>query len=122
MNLLSLLRRPEVPPEPAPFKYAGQTGHTEADSGRVDLTWTWPEWTTADLDACAKGRHQSTRKPLVKGYISYFTRVDRWYCACGRFCWVWFEDGFADKYEDQPGQHERWVDGRLELDAFEAVR
>lgn len=106
--LSRLFRSEPEPAEPLTSKYSGRSGRT--DLGSTTLEWAWPEWTTADLAACQKGHHKRSRKRLVAGWLSWFTQVDRYYCACGAVCWVWFDGGWAEEYVEEPGQHERWVD------------
>lgn len=88
---------------------ANISGSYKSNDGSTAFSWAMPEYSRAERAACAIGFHLASRKVVVTGWSNYFSEVRRAYCACGRKCWLWFEDGWADKYDEGPGGHLSWI-------------
>ena len=88
----------------------------ESPDGRTSYSWAMPEYGRVDYLLCEIGAHIGTRKPVVTGFVGWFSSIERWYCACGRRCWIKYEGGWADSETTEPGAHLHWIDGKVEMD------
>lgn len=90
------------------------TGSYDSDDGLTSISWALPEWSDLDRKLCSLGVHLTSRKVVVTGYVS-FSLVKRAYCACGRTCWIWYEDGWAAQESTGPGAHLHWIAGQIKM-------
>lgn len=90
-------------------------GSYRSAEGDMQLTWSMPAYSAIDHLKCRLGLHRASRKRVVFGW-DLFTRVGRFYCACGSVLWIWFDDGFVKGGEPgEPGQHLAWIEWSEEM-------
>lgn len=79
------------------------------DHGKTEYQWLMPTYSEPQRRLCSVGLHKLTRKRLVWGFLNWFTPIERWYCACGRVCWVKYDGYFMDPYKDVANGHLHWL-------------
>ena len=113
---------PRIPPQPGRGATRlernveiAEQGSYSSDDSRTAFEWGLPEWGAKDRALCRAGLHMATRRPVVTGWISYFTSVERWYCACGAKCWIKYDGSFVADETTVPGGHLHWIKGHVEM-------
>lgn len=74
-------------------------------------TWEMPKYTDAEHVLCSKGQHKETLHRVVFGTINYFTDIEHWYCACGRYFQMKFNGHFLRPVMGEFAAHLKWIEG-----------
>jgi len=93
-----------------------ERGRYSSEDGRMSMEWAMPDWGGKDRALCAAGLHIATRKRVVDGMVN-FSRAERWYCACGRRCWIKFDGHFVDSETSEPDAHLNWITDQIQQQA-----
>jgi hypothetical protein len=84
----------------------------KAADGSVAYEFAVPEYPNLGYAFCTIGLHLLSRKPVVKGWVRYFSRIEHHYCACGQRRWMWFEDGWVHEETVRAGTREEWIENQ----------
>lgn len=79
--------------------------------GTTLIEWDMPDYSQDELDDCERGKHKSSRRRVINGWIG-FSQIEHYYCACGVYRWLRFNGqpkGGGDPTIGSPGSHREWI-------------